>query len=165
LNFFFHSDSRENAAMRTVSAKPHEVVRDWYVIDAAGQPIGRLATRIAIVLRGKHKPSFTPHVDTGDFVVVINSAQVELTGRKWATKMYHRYSGYFGGLKSIEAREVVKNDSERMFMQAVKGMLPKNRLGRQMISKLKVYPGAEHPHQAQAPQPFPKVYANPAKES
>ncbi|MED5370909.1 MAG: 50S ribosomal protein L13 [Myxococcota bacterium] len=145
--------------MRTDSAKPAEVVRDWYVIDAAGMPLGRVATRIALVLRGKHKPSFTPHVDTGDFVVVINAAQVELTGRKWANKEYHRYSGFFGGLKSMEAREVVKNDSERMFMQAVKGMLPKNRLGRQMISKLKVYPGAEHPHQAQAPKPFPKLYA------
>lgn len=139
----------------TASAKPHEVVRDWYVIDAAGQPLGRLATRIATVLRGKHKPSFTSHVDTGDFVIVINASKVELTGRKPMNKLYHRYSGYMGGLKSVEARQVREENPERMFVQAVKGMLPKNRLSYQVIKKLKVYPADEHPHQAQQPKPFP----------
>lgn len=139
----------------TASAKPHEVVRDWYVIDAAGQPLGRLATRIATVLRGKHKPSFTSHVDTGDFVIVINASKVELTGRKPMNKLYHRYSGYMGGLKSVEARKVREENPERMFLQAVKGMLPKNKLSYQVIKKLKVYAADEHPHQAQQPKPFP----------
>ena len=139
----------------TVSAKPAEVVRDWYVIDARGQNLGRLATRIATVLRGKHKPIFTPHVDTGDHVIVINATEVNLTGNKLSQKHYHRYSGYFGGLKSVDAATVRENDPERMFQQAVKGMLPKNRLGRQMIKKLKVYAGSDHPHVAQLPQNFP----------
>lgn len=139
----------------TVSAKPAEVVRDWYIIDAEDMILGRMTTRIATVLRGKHKVSFTPHVDTGDFVIVINAGKVKLTGNKLTQKHYHRYSGYFGGLKSIPAGDVRENDPERMIQHAVKGMLPKNRLGRQMISKLKVYGGAEHPHSAQQPKPFP----------
>jgi len=139
----------------TVSAKPADVVRDWYVIDAKGQPLGRIATRIATVLRGKHKPIFTPHVDTGDHVVVINATQVELSGKKLSQKHYHRYSGYFGGMKSVDAATVRANDPERMFQQAVKGMLPKNKLGRHMLKKLKVYAGADHPHAAQQPKPFP----------
>jgi large subunit ribosomal protein L13 len=140
---------------QTVSTKPADVVRDWYVIDAQDMVLGRLATRIATVLRGKHKPSFTPHVDNGDHVVVINAEKVVLTGNKLADKHYHRYSGYFGGLKSRNAADVRANDSERMFQQAVKGMLPKNKLGRTMLSKLKVYAGDQHPHEAQQPKPFP----------
>ena len=141
---------------KTASAKPAEVDRAWLVIDAQDQVLGRVATRIATVLRGKHKPSFTPHVDTGDFVIVINADKVKLTGNKLEQKLYHRYSGHFGGLKSVPASEVIESDPERIFQQAVKGMLPKNKLGRQQLSKLKVYAGAEHPHQAQQPQPFPE---------
>jgi large subunit ribosomal protein L13 len=143
--------------MRTFSAKPAEVERSWYVVDASDYNLGRLATRIATVLRGKHKPTFTPHVDTGDYVVVINASKVNLTGTKLDRKKYHRYSGYAGGLRSIVARTVLETVSERAVLQAVKGMLPKNRLSRQIIRKLKVYPGAEHPHAAQAPQPLPNV--------
>ncbi len=142
--------------MKTYSAKPGEVSRQWFVVDADGQTLGRLATRIATVLRGKHKPQFTPHVDVGDFVIVLNASKVELTGRKLEQKQYHRYSGYPGGLRSLSADHVRENDSERMIMQAVKGMLPKNRLARQIIKKLKVYPGAEHPHEAQQPVAFPE---------
>ncbi len=141
--------------MKTYSAKPGEVSRQWFVVDAEGQTLGRLATRIATVLRGKHKPQFTPHVDTGDFVIVLNAGKVELTGRKMEQKQYHRYSGYAGGLRSLSAAHVRENDSERMIMQAVKGMLPKNRLSRQIIKKLKVYDGPEHPHEAQQPVAFP----------
>ncbi len=137
--------------MRTYSAKPGEVSRDWYVVDASEHTLGRMATRIANVLRGKHKPEFTAHVDTGDFVVVVNAKQVTLTGAKLDNKMYRRHSQYPGGLKSIPAREVLENDPERVIRQAVKGMLPKNKLSRQLIKKLKVYGGAEHPHKAQAP--------------
>ncbi len=139
----------------TVSTKPAEVVHDWYVIDAEGQTLGRLATRIATVLRGKHKPIFSQHIDTGDHVIVLNATKVKLTGNKLSAKHYHRYSGYFGGLKSVDAATVRENDPERMFSHAVKGMLPKNKLGRAMLSKLKVYAGAEHPHEAQQPKPFP----------
>jgi len=143
--------------MRTYSAKPGETERDWFVVDASEYNLGRLATRIATVLRGKHKATFTPHVDTGDFVVVINASKVNLTGSKLDSKYYHRYSGYSGGLRSIVAREVRENDPERMIRQAVKGMLPKNRLSRQIIKKLKVYGGADHPHSVQAPKPFPSL--------
>jgi large subunit ribosomal protein L13 len=143
--------------MSTYVAKPAEVERSWFVVDASEFELGRLATRIATVLRGKHKPTFTPHVDTGDFVVVINAEQVKLTGRKLDTKHYHRYSGYPGGMRSIDARTVLAEDPERVIQQAVKGMLPKNRLSRQVITKLKVYGGADHPHAAQKPQPFPNV--------
>ena len=139
----------------TPSTRPQDVVRDWYVIDAEDVVLGRMATRIATVLRGKHKVTFTPHVDTGDYVIVVNAGKVKLTGNKLEQKLYHRYSGYFGGLKSQKAADVLANDSERVFQQAVKGMLPKNRLGRQMLSKLKVYDGADHPHGAQQPKPFP----------
>ena len=142
----------------TYSAKPGEIERNWFVVDASEYELGRLATRIAVILRGKHKPAFTPHVDTGDFVVVVNASQVKLTGRKLDQKSYHAYSGYVGGLKSIDARTVRADDPERMIRQAVKGMLPKNRLARQLITKLKVYGGDEHPHAAQKPQPFPNVY-------
>ena len=141
--------------MATQSTKESEVNRDWFVVDAQDQTLGRIATRIATVLRGKHKPTFTPHVDTGDFVVVVNAAKVQLTGNKENAKEYYRYSGYAGGLKVRTAGELRVEDPERIITQAVKGMLPKNRLARQVISKLKVYGGAEHPHGGQQPQPFP----------
>lgn len=144
--------------MRTYSAKPGEIKRDWYVVDAAGLTLGRLATRIATVLRGKHKAVFTPHVDTGDFVIVINASAVELTGQKLDTKRYYRYSGHPGGLKTVVARTVRANDPERMLREAVKGMLPKNRLSSMLIGKLKVYGGADHPHTAQNPSPLPEVF-------
>ncbi len=143
--------------MRTYSAKPGEVERRWYVVDASEFELGRLATRVATILRGKHKPEFTPHVDTGDFVIVLNASKVRLTGRKLAQKQYYRYSGYAGGLTSIDAATVREEDPERMIVHAVKGMLPKNRLSRQLIKKLKVYGGEAHPHAAQAPQPLPSV--------
>ncbi|MBA2320015.1 MAG: 50S ribosomal protein L13 [Deltaproteobacteria bacterium] len=139
----------------TYSAKTGEVARNWYVVDATGQTVGRLASRIATVLRGAHKPQFTPHIDTGDFVVVINAEKVELTGRKLDQKFYYHYTGYPGGLKGISARALRDTDPERMLRQAVEGMLPKNRLARQLITKLKVYAGAEHPHRAQVPQTLP----------
>ncbi len=141
--------------MKTYSAKPGDVTAQWFVVDAEGQTLGRLATRIATVLRGKHKPQFTPHVDTGDFVIVLNAEKVELTGRKLEQKHYHKYSGYPGGLRSLSAAQVRETDPERMIMHAVKGMLPKNRLARQIIKKLKVYAGPEHPHEAQQPVAFP----------
>lgn len=144
--------------MRTYQAKPGEIDREWYVVDASEYELGRLATRIAMVLRGKHKPTFTPHVDAGGFVVVVNADKVRLTGRKLDQKFYHRYSGYPGGLKSAVARDVREDDPERMVREAVKGMLPKNRLSRQLLTKLKVYAGGEHPHAAQRPQPLPNVY-------
>ncbi|MCB9675412.1 MAG: 50S ribosomal protein L13 [Alphaproteobacteria bacterium] len=140
--------------MNTYSAKPGEVERDWYVVDASEYELGRLATRVANVLRGKHKPTFTPHIDTGDFVIVVNASQVKLTGAKLDRKHYYRYSGHPGGLKSVDARTVRETDPERMIQQAVKGMLPKNILSRQLIKKLKVYGGADHPHTAQKPQPL-----------
>jgi len=143
--------------MRTYSAKPGEVERRWYVVDASEFELGRLATRIATVLRGKHKVEFTPHVDTGDFVIVVNASRVRLTGRKLDQKQYFRYSGHPGGLKSVGARSVRESDPERMIHHAVKGMLPKNRLSRKLIKKLKVYGGPEHPHQAQQPEPFPAL--------
>lgn len=144
--------------MRTYSAKPGEITPDWYVVDASEYKLGRLATRIALILRGKHKPVFTPHTDTGDFVVVVNAHQVQLSGSKLDQKKYHRYSGYPGGMHSEKALDVRASNPERMIRSAVKGMMPKNRLSRQMIKKLKVYGGAEHPHGAQVPKPFPEVY-------
>lgn len=140
--------------MRTFSAKPQEaaLARQWWVVDAAGQPLGRLASRVAAILRGKHKPTFTPHVDTGDFVVVINASAVQATGRKLDQKLYHRHSGYVGHLKSTSLRDVLEKNPEMPIKHAVKGMLPKNILGRQLLKKLKVYPGSEHPHAAQKPE-------------
>jgi large subunit ribosomal protein L13 len=122
------------------------------VVDAKGKTLGRLASEVARILRGKHKPQYTPHVDTGDFVIVINAAQVELTGKKWSKKMYYRHSGYPGGLKVTPAAEMRAKHPERLIELAVKGMLPKNTLGRQQFKKLKVYAGSEHPHQAQKPE-------------
>lgn len=142
--------------MSTTHARPEAVERDWFVIDATDQTLGRLSTRIATVLRGKHKVDFSHHVDCGDYVVVVNAEKVRLTGRKLDAKRYYRYSGYPGGLKSRTARQVLDEDPERVIRQAVKGMLPKNRLSRAVIKKLKIYPGGEHPHHAQQPQPFPE---------
>jgi large subunit ribosomal protein L13 len=141
--------------MQTYSAKPGEIDRKWFVVDASDHNLGRLASQIAVVLRGKHKPTFTPHVDVGDFVIVVNASQVGLTGRKLDQKKYQHYSGYPGGLRTRDARTVREQDPERMLREAVKGMLPKNRLARQLIKKLRVYGGAEHPHSAQSPQPLP----------
>ncbi len=139
---------------RTYMAKPDEVQRDWYVVDATDQTLGRLATKIATVLRGKHKPQYTPHVDVGDFVVVVNADKVAVTGRKLDQKMYHRHSGYPGGLRSITLRRQLELHPERVIESAVRGMLPKGPLGRKMYKKLKVYASAEHPHEAQQPQPL-----------
>src|SRR3954471_20643699 len=141
-------------SMKTYSAKPGEVARDWYVVDAEGKTLGRLATQIADVLRGKRKAAYTPHVDTGDFVVVVNAEKIQVTGSKLDDKMYHRHSGYPGGLKSRTLREQLQRQPTEVLRKAVKGMLPKNRLARQQLGKLKIYAGPEHPHQAQAPKPF-----------
>ncbi|MET3291472.1 50S ribosomal protein L13 [Brevibacillus fluminis] len=136
----------------TYMAKPLEVERKWYIVDAEGQTLGRLASEVASILRGKLKPEFTPHVDAGDFVVVINADKVKLTGKKLSDKIYYTHSLYPGGLKSKTAGEMLATRPDRMFEIAVKGMLPKNRLGRQIFTKLKVYAGSEHPHAAQKPE-------------
>jgi large subunit ribosomal protein L13 len=141
--------------MATQSAKASEIERKWYVVDAAGQPLGRLASKVAHVLRGKHRPEFTPHVDTGDFVIVINAAQVRLTGNKLANKQYQRHSGYPGGLTSESYGDLLQRKPAFVVERAVKGMLPKNSLGRQMFRKLKVHAEGTHPHVAQQPEPFP----------
>ncbi|CAE6336734.1 50S ribosomal protein L13 [Paenibacillus sp. GCM10023250] len=138
----------------TYMAKPNEVERKWYVIDAAGKTLGRLASEAASIIRGKHKPQFTPHVDTGDFVVIINAEKIHLTGKKLQNKMYYRHSLYAGGLKVTPAQDMIKNKPEQVLEQAIHGMLPKNRLGEKMKLKLKVYAGAEHPHQAQNPEVY-----------
>jgi len=138
--------------MSTYMAKPNEIKKNWYVIDAEGKPLGRVATEIARVLRGKHKTIFTPHVDTGDFVIVINAEKVQLTGKKLQQKQYVRHSGYPGGLKTMSYERLLKEKPERAIEKAVKGMLPHNRLGRAQGRKLKVYSGPEHPHTAQQPE-------------
>jgi large subunit ribosomal protein L13 len=139
--------------MKTFVAKEHEVDRKWIVVDAEGKVLGRLAAAIATVLMGKSKPIYTPHVDTGDFVVVINCEKIRLTGKKMTTKTYQRYSGYPGGLKIIPIATVLAKHPERVIREAVRRMLPKNKLGRKMLTKLKVYAGDKHPHEAQNPQP------------
>jgi large subunit ribosomal protein L13 len=138
----------------TYMAKASEVERKWYVVDAAGQTLGRLASEVAAILRGKHKPTFTPHVDTGDNVIIINAEEIQLTGNKINDKMYYRHSGHPGGLKSRTALEMRTTRPEQMLELAIKGMLPKNKLGRQMIKKLHVYRGSEHTHQAQKPEVY-----------
>jgi large subunit ribosomal protein L13 len=138
--------------MKTYNAKPGEIERRWYVVDADGQILGRLATQIAEALRGKGKPQYTPHVDTGDFVVVVNAEKIAVTGNKLEEKMYHRHSGYPGGLKSRPLRDELERRPTEVIRKAVKGMLPRNRLGRAQIRKLKIYAGPDHPHEAQAPQ-------------
>jgi large subunit ribosomal protein L13 len=140
--------------MKTYNAKPGEVAREWYVVDAEGQILGRLATQIADTLRGKRKPQYTPHVDTGDFVVVVNAEKIAVTGSKLDQKRYYRHSGYPGGLRSRTLRDQLERRPTEVIRVAVKGMLPKNRLARQQLTKLKVYAGPEHPHQAQNPRPL-----------
>ena len=137
--------------MKTYMAHAETVERKWYVVDAAGVPLGRLATRVASVLRGKNKPTFTPNVDTGDFVIIINTDKVVLTGKKLDNKFYRYHTGYIGGLKEISYKKMMAEKSDLAVYEAVKGMLPKNSLGRQMLKKLKVYKGAEHNHAAQKP--------------
>ena len=139
-------------AMKTFSAKAEEVQHDWLLVDAADQVLGRLAAQIAARLRGKHKPEFTPHVDTGDYIVVINAAQVRVTGRKATDKIYYSHTGFVGGIKAISFQKLIEKAPERTIETAVKGMLPKGPLGRAMFKKLKVYAGNEHPHAAQQPK-------------
>ena len=138
--------------MKTQFAKKDDVERKWYVVDARDAVLGRLAVKIAVYLRGKNKPVFTPNVDTGDFIIVVNAEKVRLTGNKMTDKVYYHHTGYIGGIKAETAREMFEKQPERIIEKAVWGMLPKNTLGKQMLKKLKVYKGAEHPHKAQAPE-------------
>ena len=140
--------------MKTFSAKPAEVRRDWYLVDASGKTLGRLSTEIARRLRGKHKPEYTPHVDTGDYIVVVNAEKIRVTGNKLKDKMYHHHTGYIGNLKSINLEKLLDEAPERAIQYAVKGMLPKGPLGRQMLGKLRVFAGPEHNHAAQQPMPL-----------
>lgn len=144
-------------ANKCFQAKTGEIERNWYVVDASGEVLGRLAARIARVLMGKHKPTYTPHVDTGDFVIVLNAGQVKVTGKKKETVVYHSFSGYPGGLKNTLMKDMLERHPERVLREAVRRMLPKNRLAAQQLLKLKLYAGGEHPHQAQMPEPLPAV--------
>ena len=137
---------------KTFTPKSADITRKWWVVDAAGKPLGRLATEVATLLRGKHKPMFAPHMDTGDFVIVINAAEVEVTSKKSQQKIYYRYTGYPGGLRGESFESLRERRPEAVIERAVQGMLPKNKLGRKMIGKLKVYAGADHPHEAQRPE-------------
>ncbi|MBS3783060.1 MAG: 50S ribosomal protein L13 [Anaerolineae bacterium] len=139
---------------RTYVTKSEDVQRDWYVVDARGQTLGRLASEVAQIVRGKHKPIYSPSVDVGDYVIVVNADQVHVTGRKLDQKMYYRHSGYPGGLKEVSLRRMLEEHPTRVIEYAVRGMLPKNRLGRKMLKKLKVYAGPAHPHEAQQPKPL-----------
>lgn len=140
--------------MKTYVVKEGEIKREWYVVDAEGKTLGRLASTIARILMGKHKPYYTPHLDTGDYVIVVNADKIQVTGRKLDQKMYYRYSGYPGGLKSVTLRKQLSTRPERVIWAAVRNMLPKNKLGRAMLKKLKVYASPEHPHAAQQPKPL-----------
>ncbi len=140
--------------MKTYTAKNETIQRDWYVVDAEGKTLGRLCAELAYRLRGKHKPVYTPHVDTGDYIVVVNAEKITVTGNKLADKQYHRFTGYIGNLKTETLAQALERHPERVIETGVKGMLPKNTLGRAMFKKLKVYKGAEHPHAAQQPQPL-----------
>ncbi|MCZ2098212.1 MAG: 50S ribosomal protein L13 [Chloroflexota bacterium] len=140
--------------MKTYSPKPAEIEREWYVVDAKDQTLGRLATQIAVLLRGKHKPIFAPHMDVGDFVIVVNADKIRVTGDKLDTKMYYRHSGYPSGLKAISLRDQLARYPDRVIRSAVRGMLPKNSLGRQQLKKLKIYATATHPHEAQRPKTY-----------
>ncbi|MEA2372661.1 MAG: large subunit ribosomal protein [Solirubrobacteraceae bacterium] len=140
--------------MRTYVAKPSDRERNWYVVDANGLTLGRLSTQIADTLRGKRKPAYTPHIDTGDFVVVVNAEKIAVTGNKRADKLYHRHSGYPGGLRTRTFQEMIDRRPEEIIRLAVKGMMPRNRLARKQLTKLKVYAGPQHPHVAQKPQPL-----------
>ncbi|HKZ19574.1 MAG TPA: 50S ribosomal protein L13 [Acidimicrobiia bacterium] len=137
---------------KTFTPKSGDITRKWWVVDAAGKPLGRLATEVASLLRGKHKPTFSPHIDGGDFVIVINASEVEVTSKKSQQKIYYRYTGYPGGLREESFESLRERRPEAVIERAVQGMLPKNKLGRKMIGKLKVYAGADHPHQAQGPE-------------
>ncbi len=141
--------------MKTYSAKPKDVRREWFVVDATDKILGRLATEVARRLRGKHKPEYTPHIDTGDHIVVVNADKIRVTGNKMEDKVYHRHTGYPGGIRSVVLKDLMAQHPERVIEKAVKGMLPKNKLARHVITKLKIYAGSEHPHSAQQPQPFP----------
>lgn len=145
--------------MKTVSVKETDIDRKWYIVDASGKTLGRMATEIATILRGKHKPFFTPHVDCGDFVIVINAEKIHVTGNRLDDKMYYSYSGYPGGLRARSLREMLSKKPEMVITEAVRRMLPKKALGKQMLKKLKVYAGPEHPHTAQQPEPleFPSL--------
>lgn len=138
--------------MKTFSAKPHEVQHDWYLVDGTDKVLGRLASEIARRLRGKHKPTFCNFQDNGDFIIVVNADKIHLTGNKWDDKVYHRHSGYPGGITSQTAREVLAKKPEELIRMAVRGMLPKNKIGRAQLKKLKIYTGTDHPHQAQQPE-------------
>ncbi|UCC66298.1 MAG: 50S ribosomal protein L13 [Deltaproteobacteria bacterium] len=140
--------------MKTSHARKEDVEKRWYLIDAEGKVLGRLATEVAKILRGKHKPIFSPHVDTGDFIVVVNAERIKLTGDKLKGKIYYSHSGYPGGIKGITAEKLLSTKPEQLIKRAVKGMLPKNRLGRKIFKKLKVYAGSDHPHEAQHPEPL-----------
>lgn len=144
--------------MKTYMAKPSEVTRKWYVIDAKDKTLGRLASQVASILKGKHLPTYTPHVDTGDHVIIINAEKIRLTGKKLQDKKYYRHSGYPGGIKSTTAGELLQRHPERVIKSAVWGMLPHNRLGRKMIKKMKIYVGSEHPHEAQQPVTYELKY-------
>jgi large subunit ribosomal protein L13 len=146
--------------MKTYNAKPGEIERLWYVVDAEGKTLGRLATQIADTLRGKRKPQYTPHVDTGDFVVVVNAEKIHVTGKKLDEKMYYRHSGYPGGLRKRTLREELERRPTEVLRKAVRGMLPRTRLGRAQLTKLKIYVGPEHPHDAQAPKTLPLENGN-----
>ena len=137
--------------MKTFSAKPQDIERKWFVVDAQGQTLGRMATRIATILRGKHKPIYTPHMDCGDYVIVVNADKIHVTGQKLEQKTYYRHSGYPGGLRQVSLRRQLQVHPDRVIEAAVRGMLPKNRLGRKMFRKLKIYAGPTHPHEAQQP--------------
>lgn len=139
---------------RTYVTRPEDVQRDWYVVDASGQVLGRLASKVATIVRGKHKPTFSPSVDVGDYVIVVNADRVRVTGRKLDQKRYYRHSGYPGGLKDVTLRQMMEEQPTKVVELAVRGMLPKNRLGRKMLKKLKVYAGSDHPHKAQQPEPL-----------
>ena len=140
--------------MKTPLPKVNEIQKKWFVVDASGKVLGRLATQLATRLRGKHRPDFTPHLDTGDFIIVVNAEKVKLTGSKLDQKLYHRHSGYLGGLKSVNARTMLEKKPEDVIRLAVKRMMPKNKLARQQMKKLKIYKGSKHPHQAQMPEPL-----------
>lgn len=140
--------------MKTYVTKPDEVQREWFVVDASGKTLGRLATEVARILRGKHKPTYSPMIDVGDYVIVVNAEKVRVTGRKLTQKFYYRHSGYPGGFKQVSLRDMLARHPTRVIEYAVRGMLPKNALGRRMFKKLKVYAGPDHPHQAQNPKPL-----------
>tara|TARA_B100000959_G_C14960685_1_gene615658 strand:+ start:1663 stop:2091 length:429 start_codon:yes stop_codon:yes gene_type:complete len=140
--------------MKTISAKKEDVIRDWYLVDAKNKTLGRLSTEIAIRLRGKHKPIYTPHVDTGDFIVVINASKITVTGNKMEDKMYYKHTGYIGNMKSANLATMMKKNPETVLMKSVRGMLPKTKLGNAMIKKLRVFSGPEHTHTAQSPKPL-----------